>query len=63
MTVHRLSALMKHWTESPPVHIAVAAYLGIGKGSARTPRAEPTSVEPPRGPADFMQSFPMVNRG
>jgi len=31
MTVPRLAALSKYWRDYPPVHIMVAAYLGIGK--------------------------------
>jgi hypothetical protein len=30
MDLPRLSALSKYWSEWPPVHIAVAAYVGWG---------------------------------
>jgi hypothetical protein len=30
MTVPRLKAMTAYWQHSPPVHMMVAAYLGIG---------------------------------
>lgn len=34
MTLPRLEGLNKAWKSSPPVHVAVARYLGRGKGSS-----------------------------
>lgn len=31
MTLPRLYEMQEHWKDSPPVHVSVAAYLGIGK--------------------------------
>ncbi len=31
MTIPRYAAMMKYWENSPPVHLMVAAYFGIGK--------------------------------
>lgn len=31
MTLPRLAAFYKHWAESPPAHVSIAAYLGVGK--------------------------------
>jgi hypothetical protein len=36
MTMARYLALRRYWARHPPVHLMVAAYLGIGK-SAREP--------------------------
>lgn len=30
MTVPRLKAMTAYWKHSPPVHLMVAAYLGVG---------------------------------
>jgi hypothetical protein len=42
MTLPRLEGLNKAWKSSPPVHVAVARYLGWGKSSSQ---AEDTDVE------------------
>ena len=34
MTLPRFRALVKSWATDPPVHITVARYLGIGKGTS-----------------------------
>lgn len=34
MTLPELGALARYWKRNPPVHIAVAAYLGLGKADA-----------------------------
>lgn len=34
MTLPRLEGLNKAWKSSPPVHVAVARYLGWGKSSS-----------------------------
>ncbi|RYF34094.1 MAG: hypothetical protein EOO21_05150 [Comamonadaceae bacterium] len=33
VTLHDLAALNEYWRGSPPVHVSVAGYLGIGKAS------------------------------
>lgn len=38
MDLVRLGHLGRYWQASPPVHIAVAAYLGIGKEQAAQPQ-------------------------
>lgn len=35
MTLPRLEGLNKSWKQSPPVHVAVARYLGWGKSSSQ----------------------------
>jgi hypothetical protein len=35
LTLPRVYALMEYWTENPPMHLMVKAYLGI-KGSGKT---------------------------
>lgn len=45
MTLLEVEELTKYWTEHPPLHIAVAAYLGIRHPHAkgrRAPGAAPT---------------------
>lgn len=34
MTVPRLKAMTAYWKHSPPVHLMVAAYLGVGTKEA-----------------------------
>jgi len=31
MTIPRLNAMTKYWTDNPPVQVMIAAYFGIGK--------------------------------
>lgn len=40
MTLPRLEGLNKAWKSSPPVHVAVARYLGWGKSSSPSDDAE-----------------------
>jgi hypothetical protein len=40
MTLPRLEGLNKAWKSSPPVHVAVARYLGWGKGSSPEEEAD-----------------------
>lgn len=39
MDLPRLEALSKHWKESPPIHISMAAYVGWGKSKESAKRA------------------------
>jgi hypothetical protein len=40
MTLFQIEELTSYWTQHPPVHLLVAAYLGLGKNSsARLPPA------------------------
>jgi hypothetical protein len=51
-----LNALTRYWTRHPPVHLMVAAYLGI--------KAEPEKAEPVQQ-ADlsaFLATIPQVKR-
>jgi hypothetical protein len=42
MTLFEIEELTSYWAQHPPVHLLVAAYLGVGKNkSARMP---PTSI-------------------
>ncbi len=34
MTLPQLAAMNEYWADNPPVHVMVAAYLGIKKTSA-----------------------------
>lgn len=46
MTLLDLKALTAYWRRRPPVHIAVSAYLGYGKGGgSSTAPASPNSGE------------------
>lgn len=47
MTVPRLGALTKYWETSPPVHMMVAAYFGIG-----------AKKEKPNDLSELMSMFP-----
>jgi hypothetical protein len=42
MTLFQIEELTSYWTQHPPVHLLVAAYLGVGKYSS--PRLPPASM-------------------
>jgi hypothetical protein len=44
MTLFEVEELTRYWIDHPPLHLAVAAYLGIGKEKRKGPTFE-------RGPA------------
>ncbi len=35
LTLPRLAALNRYWADHPPVHLMIAAYLGIKPGSEK----------------------------
>ena len=45
MTLFELRALTRYWRRTPPVHVSVAAYLGIGKGAKGDPADQPDKNE------------------
>jgi hypothetical protein len=42
MTLFQVEELTSYWAQHPPVHLLVAAYLGVGKN--RSARPPPTSI-------------------
>jgi hypothetical protein len=42
MTLFQIEELTSYWAQHPPVHLLVAAYLGVGKNN--TARLPPTSM-------------------
>ncbi|HEV2303326.1 MAG TPA: hypothetical protein VGR91_17300 [Stellaceae bacterium] len=40
MTLHEVGELFTYWAAHPPVHLMVAAYLGIGRGKRAVEGAE-----------------------
>jgi len=44
MTLPRLGAMVKHWTQFPPVHKALAAFIGIKPAGPAAP-AIPTNAD------------------
>jgi hypothetical protein len=49
VTLHDLRGLTAYWRRSPPVHLSVAAYLGIGgasgSGGVQPPPADPDTTK------------------
>ena len=43
MTLFQVEELTSYWAEHPPLHLLIAAYLGVGK--ARRPRIPPGPFE------------------
>jgi hypothetical protein len=37
MTLFQLEELTSYWAHHPPLHLLIAAYLGVGKNNARRP--------------------------
>jgi hypothetical protein len=46
MTLFDFEELAEYWTEHPPVHILVAAYLGLGKHQRRQTQRAPVNSGP-----------------
>lgn len=42
MTLFQIEELTSYWAQHPPLHLLVAAYLGVGKN--RHPQQSPTSM-------------------
>ena len=42
MTLFQIEELTSYWAKHPPLHLLVAAYLGVGKN--RHPQQSPTSM-------------------
>jgi hypothetical protein len=42
MTLFQIEELTSYWAQHPPVHLSVAAYLGVGK--TKKPQMPPTSM-------------------
>jgi hypothetical protein len=42
MTLFQIEELTSYWAQHPPVHLLVAAYLGVGK--SKSERMPPTSM-------------------
>jgi hypothetical protein len=49
MTLFQIEELTSYWAKHPPVHLLVAAYLGVGKIKHVQP--PPTSIEQGRQPS------------
>jgi hypothetical protein len=54
MTLLDVEELTRYWIDHPPLHLMVAAYLGLGKANGRQRRRELTASEnsEPRANAD-----------
>ncbi len=51
MTLLEVEELTRYWIEHPPLHLMVAAYLGLGKGSGSPARSKIVAHDPlVRGP-------------
>jgi hypothetical protein len=55
MTLPRFLALSRYWAKHPPVHLMVAAYLGIGKKAGRQ---KTDGFEKTGGFAELLGMFP-----
>jgi hypothetical protein len=56
MTLFHIEELTSYWAEHPPVHLLVAAYLGVGKN--KDARLPPTSMG--RGPRPSSDSSSLL---
>jgi hypothetical protein len=45
MTLFDVEELTRYWIDHPPLHLMVAAHLGIGKGNGRRARSEPSAAK------------------
>ena len=59
MTLFQVEELTAYWAHRPPVHLLVAAYLGLGKGK-RLPETPP--VSPDNGDARSAHSASLLTR-
>jgi hypothetical protein len=59
MTLPRVAALFNYWQKCPPVHRAVAAYLGYGKDAAKpvTPAAKAAANDEHN---NFLDALPLL---
>ncbi|MGH7029139.1 MAG: hypothetical protein ACREEZ_01805 [Stellaceae bacterium] len=46
MTLLDVEELTRYWVDHPPLHLMVAAYLGVGKGDRRRVRVRPPTAAP-----------------
>jgi len=46
MTLLDVEELTRYWVDHPPLHLMVAAYLGVGKGDGRRVRARLLAAAP-----------------
>jgi len=46
MTLLDVEELTRYWIDHPPLHLMVAAYLGVGKENGRRLRSEPSAAAP-----------------
>jgi hypothetical protein len=46
MTLLDVEELTRYWIDHPPVHLTVAAYLGIGQGKGRRTSPRSSAVTP-----------------
>jgi hypothetical protein len=50
MTLAEVEELTRYWSEHPPLHLMVAAYLGVGKGNGSGERSTLVADDPLREP-------------
>ena len=46
MTLFEVEELTRYWIEHPPLHLTVAAYFGLGKGSGRRTSSKLVADDP-----------------
>lgn len=44
MTLLEIEELTRYWVDHPPLHLMVAAYLGVGSGKGRQARPGPVAA-------------------
>ena len=47
MTLFEVEELTRYWIDHPPLHLMVAAYLGLGKGNRKRVGAQSTAAKRP----------------
>lgn len=52
MTLLDVEELSRYWVDHPPLHLMVAAYLGVGKGNGRRARPGPVAATASGGDAN-----------
>jgi hypothetical protein len=55
MTLFQIEELTSYWAQHPPVHLLVAAYLGVGKN--KDARLPPTSMDRRQQPSSDSSSL------
>ena len=65
MTLLEVEELTRYWIEHPPLHLMVAAYLGLGKGNASRARSKIVADDPvaTAGSASRMSARSSPNSG